>query len=96
MRDWQLELIEELEQPPYADAIAVVAPGVVAMRLRLAGLGRIVAQPRAEGEPFDVGGDDEREALAAGPAVVAPLGQRYEVVAAVLWQERLQSAISRM
>jgi hypothetical protein len=64
------------------------------MRLRLTALRRIVPEPGAEGEPFDVGGDDEGQALAAGPAVVAPFRQRKIVVAAVLRQERLQMLIS--
>ena len=65
------------------------------MRLRLAGFRRIVAEARAEGEPFDIGGDDERQTLATRPVVVAPLGQRHIVVAVLLWQQRLQSVISR-
>jgi hypothetical protein len=36
------------------------------VRLRLAGLRRIVAEARAEGEPLDVGGEREGEALAVG------------------------------
>ena len=74
VRRRQLQLVEELEQPPDADAVTVVAPGVVAMGLRLAGLRRVVAEAGAEGEPLDVGRYDEREALAGRPRVVAPLG----------------------
>ena len=80
----QAELVQQVEQAPDADAVAVVAPGIVAVRLRLAGLGRIVPQPRAEGEPLDVRGEQERQALAARPAVVFAFNQRNEVVAAVL------------
>src|ERR671936_1002717 len=94
VRGGQLQLIEELQQPPDADAIAIVTPGIVAMRLRLARLRRVVTQAGTEGEPFDVGGDDECEALAARPAVVAPLRERYKIVAVVLRQE-LQIVISR-
>jgi hypothetical protein len=94
VRRRQLQLIEELEQPPDADAVAVVAPGIVAMRLRLAGLRGVVTEAGAECEPLDVRRDDEGESLAARPAVVAPLRQRDEVVAAVLGKERLQRLIS--
>ncbi len=90
VRGRQLELVEQLEQPPYADAVAVVAPGIVAVGLRLALLRRIVTEPGAEGEPLDVGGQHEREALAARPAVVLALRQRDEVVAVVLRQQWLQ------
>jgi hypothetical protein len=64
------------------------------MGLRLAGLGRIVSEAGAESEPFDVGGDDEGEALAFRPAVVAPLRQRNVVIPAVLGKQRLQMLIS--
>src|SRR5688572_15410675 len=94
MRRRKLELVEQLEQAPHTDAVAVVAPGVVAMRLRLAGFRRVVSQACAEGEPLDVGGEEEGEPLAARPAVVFTFRQRNEVVAAVLRQERFQSTLA--
>ena len=63
------------------------------MRLRLARLGRIVPQARAVGEPLDVGGEDERQPLAAGPAVVLALRERNEAVAIVLG-EKAQSTFA--
>jgi hypothetical protein len=63
------------------------------MGLGLAGLCRVVPEPGAVGEPFDVGGEDEREPLAAGPAVVLPLRERNEVVAVVL-REKAQSTFA--
>src|SRR6185436_7586188 len=89
MRRGQLELVEQLEQRPHADAVGVVAPRIVAMRLRLALLRRVVAEAGAEREPLDVGRQHEREALAARPAVVLALDQRDEIVAAVLREKRL-------
>jgi len=56
VRRRQLELLEQIEQPPDADAVAVVAPGVVALLLRLAFLGRIPAGAFAIGVDLDVGG----------------------------------------
>src|SRR5882762_2999920 len=94
VRGGQLELVEQLEQAPYADAIAVVAPRVIAVRLGLAGLGRIVPEAGAIGEPLDIAGEQAREPLAAGPAVVLALRQRHEVIAAVLRQQRLQSTLA--
>src|SRR5882762_1235357 len=94
VRGGQLELVEQLEQAPYADAIAVVAPRVIAVRLGLAGLGRIVPEAGAIGEPLDIAGEQERQPLAAGPAVVLALRQRHEVIAAVLRQQRLQSSLA--
>jgi hypothetical protein len=70
VRRGQLQLVEKVEQAPDADAVAVVAPGVVAVRLRLAGLRRVVAESGAKSEPLDVGREDESEPLAARPAVI--------------------------
>src|SRR5512134_2033072 len=78
------KVVQQIEQTPDADAVAVVAPGVVAVRLRLAELGRVVAEARAVREPLDVGGDEEREALAARPAVILALDYWKKIVAAVL------------
>ena len=64
------------------------------MRLRLAGLGRIVPETGAIGEPLDIGGQQEREPLGAGPAVIPAFRQRNEVVAIVLRQQRLQSSLA--
>src|SRR6185503_4250260 len=44
-RGRQLELVENLEEPPVADTIAVVAPGVVARGLRTRAVMRIDALP---------------------------------------------------
>jgi len=76
VRERQLELFGKVEQPPDADAVAVVAPGVVALRLRFARLGVVVAQPRAKSKAFDVGRNAEREAFPAGPGIVLALGDR--------------------
>ena len=63
----QLELVENLEQAPVADAVAVVAPGIVARGL-LAAAHRVHADAGAEREMLDVERDVEGEPLAARPA----------------------------
>src|SRR6266571_698214 len=68
----QLQLLGEVEQAPDADAVAVVAPGIVSLRLGLARLGVVVPEPRAEGE-----------ALALRPGIVLALGDGNVVVARV-------------
>src|SRR6266705_1817659 len=80
VRERQLQLVCEVEQAPDADAVAVVAPGIVALRLRLARLGVVVPEPRAEGEALDVGGDAECQALAPRPGIILALGDRNVVV----------------
>ena len=69
----KLELIEHLEEPPVADAVAVVAPREVAGRLLAAAVGRIHSQPGAEGEMLDIERDIERQPLSARPLVTGPL-----------------------
>src|SRR3989454_3225141 len=83
VRERQLQLLGEVEQPPDPDAVAVVAPGVVPLRLGLARLGVVVSEPRAEGKALDVGGDAEREPLALRPGIVLAIGDRNVVVARV-------------
>src|SRR3954470_6338716 len=83
----QAELVEQLERAPYADPVAVVPPGIVSVRLRLADLRRIVAEPRAEGEPLDVRRKSEREPLAERPRVRLAFGKGAKIVARVLRQQ---------
>src|SRR2546426_10169848 len=83
VRERPLQVLGEVERPPDPDAVAVVAPGVVPLRLGLARLGVVVSESRAEGKALDVGGDAEREPLAARPGVILPLGDRRVVVARV-------------
>jgi len=46
--------------------VAIVAPEIVALRLRLAMLGTIAPAPLAGSEYLDIGRDAEREPLAPG------------------------------
>src|SRR5581483_5243956 len=55
------------------------------------GLGRVVAESRAEGEPLDVRRQHEREPLASRPGVVFSFAERDEVVARVLGQQGLRA-----
>src|SRR6185295_16140322 len=78
----QLQLVEDLEQPPVADPVAVVAPGEVTRGL-LAAADRIHPQPSAEREMLDIERDVEGEPLASRPAVVFPLDDRRIGVSAM-------------
>jgi hypothetical protein len=73
-RGKQFQLVQDLEQAPIADPVAVVAPGEIARRL-LAAAHRIHSQP-AEGEMLDVERDIEGEPLASRPVVVFALDDR--------------------
>jgi hypothetical protein len=86
VRGGKLQLVEELEQPPDADAIAVVAPGIVAVRLRLVVLGIVVPAPFAIRVHGKIGRQAECEALASRPIVIPALRDRRIVVSAVAGQ----------
>src|SRR5207248_8112892 len=64
------ELVEHLEQAPDAHAIAVVAPAVDAVALRLVGRRDGGALAGAEAERLDVERDVDGQAATAGPGVV--------------------------
>src|SRR5262249_6160656 len=82
----QLELVENLEQSPGADAVAVVGPGKIARRRRAAAIGRVHSQAGAEGEMLDVQRDVEGEPLAAGPIVIRPLLDGHVIVTGMAGQ----------
>ena len=65
--DGQAELVEEVEVVPDADAVAVVAPRVVALVLRRGAAGRVGAEAGAEGEILDIVAEVDGEPLAARP-----------------------------
>jgi hypothetical protein len=66
----QVERVEQLEHAPDADAIAVVAPAIDAVALRLVGRRDGHALAHAVGEGLDVDGDVDGQAPAARPRVV--------------------------
>src|SRR3954467_11844559 len=72
----QPQLVEHAEDPPDPDAQAIVAPGIVALRLRAPALRRIGAATSEKCELFDVERDVERQALAAGPVDIRALLDR--------------------
>src|SRR5262245_42883438 len=86
----QLELLEQVEQAPDADAVAVVAPGVIALLLRLALLRGVPAGALAIGVDLDVGGHAERQALAAGPGIVLALADAGVALAFVLGERQIK------
>src|SRR3954462_15223970 len=75
-RRGQPQLVEHAEDPPDPDAQAVIAPSVVALRLRAPALRRIGAATSQKGELLDIERDVEREALAARPVEIRALLDR--------------------
>jgi hypothetical protein len=67
VRERQTQFGGEVEQAPDPHAIAVVAPRVVALGLRLAGLGEVVAQSGPEREHLDVRRDAEGQPASLRP-----------------------------
>ena len=68
----QAQLVEELEHAPDAHAIAVVAPAIDAVALRLVRRGDGRALADAVAERLDVDGDVDGQTAAAGPGIVGP------------------------
>ena len=80
----QVELVEQRQQTPRADAVAVVPPGVVQdVRLRARGR-QLRAQALAEREMLEVDAEIDRQPFAVGPGEVGPSGDRHVVEAAVM------------
>src|SRR5262249_54542191 len=71
----QFELVQDFEQAPVPNPVAVVAPGEIARRL-LAAAHRIHPQAGPEREMLDVERDIEGEPLASRPTVVFQLDDR--------------------
>src|SRR4051812_19657169 len=82
----QLERVEELEAAPGADAVAVVAPGVV----EDIGLGAFRAEggaeARAEFEVLEVEAEVDGETFAAWPTVIRPPRYGRVAVAPVMFE----------
>src|SRR5204862_4575325 len=97
-RDRKLELVEELEQPPDSDAVAVLAPApVVRVGMRQA---RRVGEAEAAvvGEGLEVQAQVEGEPLAARPAELRPVDDRRIVEVRLPRERHARSrlALSRM
>src|SRR5881409_2585493 len=89
--DRQVELVEEVEEPPDPDAVAVVTPGIDAGAHRLVGRRDGDALAHAKAERFDVDRDVYGEARAVRPRVVRPLRDVGVVVASVAGQRHTTS-----
>ena len=61
--------LEEVEKPPHADAVAVVAPGEIEDVGRRPARRELGAEPFAEGEMLEVEAEIDGEALAARPVI---------------------------
>src|SRR6266446_3386043 len=87
----QVQLVEEVEQAPDADAVAVVAPAVDARAHRLVGRrdGHALADPEAE--RLDVDGNVHGQPRAVRPRVVRALRDAGVVVASVGGQRHTTS-----
>jgi hypothetical protein len=69
-----IELVEELEQSPDADTVAIVAPGENAVGIGLLWRRDPSSLTFVVAELFDVDGDIYGQPFATGPIIVRPLG----------------------
>src|SRR5262249_41684548 len=75
-RRGQLQIVQDFEQAPISDSVAVVAPSEVSRRLLAGAVGGIHANAGAEREVFDIERHVERQPLSIGPRIVPPLDDR--------------------
>ena len=68
-RHRQLQFGEQFGEAEHADAVAVVAPGVIEHVGLMRGGHQFGAEPFAEREPFEIEGDIDRQPFAARPVV---------------------------
>ena len=82
-RDRQLQLVEQIYQPPDADPVAIVAPGIIEdVRLRTAGA-EFGAEPFAECEMLEIEADIDGKPPSLRPTEVRPAPDRAVTVAPV-------------
>src|SRR4029077_8620190 len=79
----QPELVEQVEIVPEPNAVAIVAPSVVAVVLGGRCARRIGAEPGAKGEVFDVVAKGNRQPGALRLFIFRPLVYRHVLVAAM-------------
>src|SRR6185437_9361409 len=70
-------------KPERADAVAVVAPGIIEHVGRRSTRSEFSAKPLAESEPFEIEADIDREPLAMRPVIAAALDDRRIGIAAM-------------
>src|SRR5262245_584339 len=90
MRGRQIQLLKEVEHAPDADAVPVIAPGVIALLLRFAFFCRIPAGTFAIGIDLDVRRDAKGQPLSVGPGIVLALVDDRIVIAIVLGNRQHQ------
>src|SRR5215468_10608712 len=90
----QVELVEQFQAAPHADAVAIVAPGEGARIGRRARHRQQVPIARAEGEMLDVEAEIDRQPLAAGPGIVRPLDDRGVGITIVIRQAKHMAGLS--
>jgi hypothetical protein len=89
------KFVEKIDQPPSADAVAIIAPGVVQnVRLRAAGR-KLGAVPLTERKVLEIDGDINGEACSVRPVVPRPAADRRIFVAAVALDHALARSDAR-
>src|ERR1700722_15561878 len=82
-RGRRLQFIKQIDHPPCADAIAIVAPGIVQGVGRPAARGEFGAGPFAESETFEIDSDIDGESGAVRPGIARSPADRRIIVALV-------------
>src|SRR5690606_7234423 len=73
VRGWEPHLIQQIEEVPLANAIAVIAPGEISVRLGGVQRGAVASKTIAVAEYLDIVAHAHGQALAARPFIFRPL-----------------------
>lgn len=80
------QFIEQVEQIPLTDPVAVVTPGIVAAGLGSGQACAVAAHAIAIAEDLDVVADHDRQTFAARPSEIGTFGQGAVIIAPVMGQ----------
>ena len=73
VRPRQRKFVEQIEVIPQPNAVAVIAPGIIALALRRRCPGRVAAEPGAKREMLNIVVEDDRKPFTLRPVVDRPL-----------------------
>jgi len=94
VRRWQIVRVQQIEIRQDANAIAVLPPSIVALRLRRILHGAVATQSRAEGKMLDVIAQSEGDPPTIWPLIHRPLVDR--AVAAPVVMRKLHAILLAM
>src|SRR5690554_430634 len=94
VRSRQAHLVQQVEEVPLADAVPVIAPGEIPVRLRCVQRGAIASKALTEAKYLDIVAHAHCQPLPAWPFIFRPLRQRGIGIAPVLAKFHCRSSLN--